>query len=209
MGCDIHFRVEFYGPAETVVPDGSGGVKVEPEGGFAWQPAEKLTPNRYRQMWLDQLTVPYETRVKEAGQQGGHAITDEALRAYAAEEPELSLAYEDRFYTGRHYGLFYKLSGVRGPYENITPMTGLDDWESNGFPDDVSDEVDADIGLQDGDLHSHTHYTLTELLEVDWQKFDEEYEAGFYPTILQMQAVAIEKCEGDTDKVRALFSYDN
>lgn len=171
MGCDIHFRVEFFAQEETVIPDGRGSVEVDTLGEWNWRPAERLTPNPY-------------------------------FGAYSG-EPALTVAYEDRFYTGRNYSLFYKLSGVRDG-ENIEPMS-----DGNGLPDDMSPEAFAELDPADLDLHSHTHYTLTELLEVDWDAFDTEHHAAFAGTVAQMHVVAIEKCGGNTDWVRAVFAYDN
>lgn len=196
MGCDIHFRVEYYAPTETVTLK-DGQVVVAQDGPPRWQPAEKLSPSRMRLRWEEELQTPVELRLGQS--------TDAQLKAWISLEPEMELAYEDRFYTGRNYPLFYKLAGVRGEYEDIEPMSDY----GNGLPDDMSPEVADELG-DDGDLHSHSHYTLTELLdECDWQEFDRQSGAAFYETILKMHVVAIEKCGGNTDHVRAVFAFDN
>lgn len=220
MGCDIHFRVEYYGPEETVVLE-NGALSVRMDGESRWHPAERLSPSKYRKMWEDQLALPPEKR-------SGNA-TDEQLREWIEEEPKLALDYDDRFYTGRNYGLFWMLTGTRGPQEGAIPIpvqlgeTTLEDISSNwgygrGIPEDVCPEVGEELAEDDGDLHTHSWYTLDELLNADWSEATYPmadgqrmpyFASGFDQTLLLMQAVAIEKCGGDTTRVRAVFAYDN
>ena len=173
MGADIHVRVEYLAPGETVSVV-NGVPTVTQDGPEEWVPAEPPTPNPW---------------------------------AHLSGEPAFHIAYEDRFYTGRNYALFWKLSGVRGPYEGVEPM--CEDECGNGFPDDASPEVRDSLDPDCLDFHSHTHYTLTELLLENWAEFDRQFGANFEKTVLDMQALAIEKTNGNTDHVRFLCCYDN
>ena len=191
MGCDIHFRVEFYAPEQTLVWTPEGLKVATDPASWAWRPAETLTPNedlaRYQKIFDD-----------------GHC-TQEQLDAWIRKEPRYSLSYEHRFYTRRNYALFYKLSGVREWDNGIVPMS----MYGNGLPDDMSPEVQEELEEWGDDLHSQTHYTLTRLLEEDWDAFDQEHYSGFSSTIINMQVVALQNCGGNTDHVRAVFGFDN
>lgn len=197
MGCDIHFRVEYYGPIETVVRNDSGEITVAPEGDFAWQPAEKYDKNE----WI----VRWEKALAE-GQ-----LTQKQFDEYVSDEPAVRLNYGDRFYTGRNYSLFGKLSGVRR--DGYDEICGEDNPRFGTLPPDTCPEIYEELGPEDGDLHSRGWATLKELLDADWSDLKAEGEnfgySGFGHTLLSMEAVAIEKCGGDTTKVRAVWAYDN
>jgi hypothetical protein len=60
----------------------------------------------------------------------------------------------------RDYTLFATLAGVRN--NGITPL-----FEGRGFPDDVSKACVEEIP-HDSDYHSHTWFTVQELLDTDW-----------------------------------------
>ena len=64
------------------------------------------------------------------------------------------------FDEARNYGLFNTLAGVRGYGEG--QIKELED-----IPDDISDGVKKEYLHWLGDGHSHTYYTLTEVLEKD------------------------------------------
>jgi len=69
-------------------------------------------------------------------------------------------------YRGRNYDLFAFLANVRND-GLITPLS-----EPRGVPKDISDDGRAFMG-DDGesvDGHSHSYFTLKELLEVDWNQ---------------------------------------
>jgi len=99
---------------------------------------------------------------------------------------EREIRYSRRFYSGRNYGLFAILAGVRN-YWGINPIA-----EPRGVPDDVSDETLGEYAtecdeqqatkwiskgyskrLRNGqvscpDWHSASWFTLEELLAFDW-----------------------------------------
>ena len=200
MGCDIHFRVEYYGPIETVVRNDEGQITVAPEGDFAWQPAERYSENE----WL--------VRLREQVKRG--EMSQEQYDEWSKDEDLLAIARDDRFYTGRNYPLFGFLSDVRTTWD--APICGPDSDRYCTLPDDVSPEVEAELSLDDVDLHSHGWASLTELLAADWQELTDvgkehgwDPAADFKETLTLMEAVAIEKCGGDTDCVRAIWAYDN
>ncbi|WP_148596258.1 hypothetical protein [Aquisphaera giovannonii] len=91
---------------------------------------------------------------------------------YADEgEPKLAIPYENRFYSGRNYSLFAILADVR----NGRGFAGIDTGngfvpidDPRGLPDDVSEPVKADSDRWDGDGHSHSWFTVAELLAYDW-----------------------------------------
>ena len=196
MGCDIHFRVEYYSPEETVGFDDNGNIVVVKSDECSWKPAERLAPNSDIK------------RFKELVANG--RITQEQFDSYIEDEPLYTLNYEDRFYTGRHYQLFGKLSGVRDG--SFDPLVGDGHPNFGKVPDDVSEEVLAELDPGDFDLHSFGWLTLKELLEADWSDLHQEGHFGnsrFGETLAAMQAVAIEKCGGNTEHVRAIWAYDS
>jgi len=218
MGCDIHFRVEYYAPDETVAVE-EGKIVVVPEGGGSWRPAERVSRGIDRTIWEKVLATPKEQRDPRF-----EHVTDNDLRTWIQTTPEFEVTYQDLFYSGRNYGLFWMLTGTRGTYDptplpvqlgEVTLEELKQSWgRGRGLPEDVSPEVREHIPDDDVDLHTHSWYTLAELLAADWSEAD-RYGHGPYmgssfgDTILAMQAVAIEKCGGDTTKVRAVFAYDN
>lgn len=54
----------------------------------------------------------------------------------------------------------------------------------------------------DGDAHSHSYFTLEELLEVDWESKDLKW---FEEDIIEI----IKKVDPDPKKVRCCFFFDN
>lgn len=115
------------------------------------------------------------------------------------EDSYWDLSYNDRFYRGRNYSLFEILAGVRGDDDNaIEPPRGIPDDASLGYKT-VSDRWD-------GDAHSHSYFTLDELLDVDWSQYDDRnlYLDEFLATIEKMKGI-----DNDTRNVRCLFFFDN
>jgi hypothetical protein len=99
----------------------------------------------------------------------------------------------DELYGDRNYHLFGVLADVRGSGDCIS--------EPRGIPDDISSGYKYIIDRWDGDGHSHSYFTLSELLEVDWEKYDAEY---FTETIEKMKLI-----DPDPDNVRCVFFFDN
>jgi hypothetical protein len=77
--------------------------------------------------------------------------------------------------------------------------TGNAICEPRGIPDDASDAYIYVTEQWEGDGHSHSYFTLTELLEHDWSLFSE-----FRETLERMKDL-----DENTDNVRAVFFFDN
>ena len=67
-------------------------------------------------------------------------------------------SYGDTFYSGRSYDLFTLLADVRSR-TGITPIS-----PPRGIPDGVSEGITKVIERWDGDGHSHSYFTLNELM---------------------------------------------
>lgn len=101
--------------------------------------------------------------------------------------------YPSCLYRGSNYHLFSILADVRS-YGQSNAIE-----EPRGVPDDASDAYLYIVEQWKGDGHSHSYFTLTELLEHDWSDFDE-----FSETLERMKEL-----DDNTDNVRAVFFFDN
>jgi hypothetical protein len=97
------------------------------------------------------------------------------------------------FYRGRNYTLFAKLAGVRSWHGDsaICPPRGI--------PDDASDAYIYITKQWEGDGHSHSYFTLKELLDEDWSEFE-----NFQETLKEMS-----KLDDNPENIRAVFFFDN
>lgn len=180
MGCDIHLRAEL----RVGLPDISDADEVvtwltdESLGsrqGATWLPAERLTPN------------PHYTPGNDEG------------------EMEFEVERTDRFYYGRNYRLFARLSNVRN-YDDNYGGRRVPLFEDRGLPDDLSEHVQTDFDIWEPDAHSMGYATLAELEQHDWTS-DDEY-SQFAGAIERLRQVAHEQgC--DADSVRFVWWYDN
>lgn len=145
MGADIHLYVEKKVSAETVgVTDAGIGVVQAPHGeSQKWVPRGKLQPN-------------------EDKDPDNYDLTNPAERAEYEAQPDEIIGPDYDIYGSRNYSVFAMLANVR----NDGSLTPIDD--PRGLPDDVSTEIQAASDRWDLDGHSHTYFTLRELLEVDW-----------------------------------------
>jgi hypothetical protein len=109
-----------------------------------------------------------------------------------------SVVRDKRFYAGRNYYLFTILAGVRGNRDDDKIS------EPRGVPDDISDAYREQLRQWEGDAHSKSYFTLKELLDVDWSKYEIEYIPEFFETIEKMKQL-----DTDPEKVRCLFFFDN
>ncbi len=74
----------------------------------------------------------------------------------------------------RNYRLFTVLAGVRSyPTSPIAPIA-----QPRGLPYDVSEPVKKEAEAQRGDAHSHSHVSLWELFEYDWDAPVPTYESS-------------------------------
>lgn len=104
--------------------------------------------------------------------------------------------WNDLYYGGRNYALFSILADVRG---NEVPIDS-----PRGIPIDVSVGYRYMCELWAGDAHSHSYFTLEELLEVNWSKYDSDYVSEFLETIERMRVIDV-----DPARVRCCFFFDN
>lgn len=107
-----------------------------------------------------------------------------------------NVTYSKEFYNGRNYYLFSILAGVRGDEEPIAYPRGI--------PEDCSSGYSYVTNQWYGDGHSHSYFTLKELLEVDWNSYQTEHLSEFMETIEKMKSI-----DNDPEKVRCVFFFDN
>lgn len=120
------------------------------------------------------------------------------LRTGAAPHGWEAEGAEGAFYEGRDYLLFAHLADVRNPGE-VDPIT-----EPRGLPHDMSNFVRDYMGI-DGDLHSYSYLTLTELLAHDWPN-----DLQYFNDQPVHQLVMLSAQPGmTTDDVRIVFAFDN
>lgn len=87
------------------------------------------------------------------------------------EDGSLHVPYEKSFYHDRNYDLFAILANVRNGYGFAGIKTGggfNPIAEPRGVPDDACAEYKATVERWEGDGHSHSWFTVDELLCYDW-----------------------------------------
>ncbi len=111
-----------------------------------------------------------------------------------------NVPYNESFYKGRDYFLFSILADVRND-DTVVPIS-----YPRGIPDDPSYPYKLISENWDGDGHSHSYFTLEELLNVDWDKYNtDEYGVdGFLETIEKMKGINADPCD-----IRCVFFFDN
>lgn len=117
---------------------------------------------------------------------GNHrwGLRDDENRYWKMMEKE-DLSFEDRdartpyavkFLGSRNYRLFAALADVRNHGDGITPLFPL-----RGVPDDLSAPVKKYNSDWGGDLHSHTYFTLQELMAADLDANCCQLEVSLFP----------------------------
>ena len=106
--------------------------------------------------------------------------------------------HADEMYNNRSYYLFAILADVRNGSGEVEPI----DYP-RGVPDDASSGYKYVVDRWDGDGHSHSYFTLDELINFDWSKY-EMLDDFFMETIEQMKSI-----DPDPKKVRCCFFFDN
>lgn len=120
-------------------------------------------------------------------------------------------------YDDRNYYVFAVLAGVRNSYQ-VSPL-----FPDRGVPEDISYPVKCVFDSWEGDSHSETFFTLKELLDVDWSKYNGVMEFkdnyGEKKTItvdrtgwLDDIPIIIDKLKNiddDPNKVRCVIFFDN
>jgi hypothetical protein len=107
-----------------------------------------------------------------------------------------NVPYGKSFYSNRNYYLFAILAGVRGSTDPIDYPRGI--------PNDCSSGYKYMCGIWGSDAHSHSYFTLKELLDVDWGNYQMEYLSEFMETIEKMKTI-----DDNPNKVRCVFFFDN
>lgn len=107
-----------------------------------------------------------------------------------------SVDWDKQYYGGRNYVLFSILADVRGDEVPIDSPRGI--------PSDASIGYKYMCEKWDGDAHSHSYFTLDELLRVDWSQYESDYVSEFLETIESMKEI-----DSDPSKIRCCFFFDN
>lgn len=108
------------------------------------------------------------------------------------------------FYSNRNYDLFAILADVRNG-EGFNPIA-----PPRGVPEDCCEEYRAAVERWSGDGHSHSFFTVAELMAYDWTQCTRwgipYYQAG--RTLLSEVLPRLWRL-GSPDKVRCTFFFDN
>ena len=80
------------------------------------------------------------------------------------DEEYLHVEYENKFYISNYYSTFALLANVSN-YHEIEPIS-----QPRGLPADISKEVRKASEQWGENAHSHSYFTLKELLKYDWDK---------------------------------------
>lgn len=118
---------------------------------------------------------------------------------YANNTPET----RDEWYHGRNYSLFSVLAGVRG--------YGLPIREPRGIPKDACLETKDEFKAWEGDAHTPHWYSLRELTTSIARLRDPEvYGQDFITNVIdRMIVLCNEELEGDGERIRTVFWFDN
>jgi hypothetical protein len=106
--------------------------------------------------------------------------------------------YSKEFYSRRNYYLFSILADVRND-GSVYPL----DYP-RGIPNDCSSGYSYITKQWGGKVHSHSYFTLKELLDVNWDNYKMEYLSDFMKTIEKMKTI-----DDNPNKVRCVFFFDN
>lgn len=122
------------------------------------------------------------------------------IRYPGTEDEYWSVHRDHEFYDNRNYYLYSILADVRNyGLDRIKPIC-----EPRGVPEDASSSYKYMVDRWNGDGHSHSYFTLTELLEIDWSKYNTEWIQDFIEAIEKMKQI-----DSNSDNVRACFFFDN
>jgi hypothetical protein len=127
---------------------------------------------------------------------------NKVLEEHDVIDPDWTLV-QDEWCDDRNYRLFGILAGVRtSPKEG--PIV-----EPRGFPDDASDDLSDNYKSWGLDAHSASYITLTELLNVDWKKYEDDYADGVYLDGFLKSIEKMKEIDTNSDNVRCVFWFDN
>ncbi len=114
------------------------------------------------------------------------------------EDGEWRIDWNDEYYGDRNYYIFGILADVRND-GGVEPI----DYPK-GIPDDASYGYLYKCEQWDSDAHSHSYFTLDELLNVDWSEYEPGYIDDFMKTLEKMKEI-----DNDPLNVRCCFFFDN
>jgi hypothetical protein len=114
------------------------------------------------------------------------------------EDGEWQIDWNDEYYGNRNYYIFGILADVRND-GGVEPI----DYPK-GIPDDASTGYLYKCEQWDSDGHSHSYFTLDELLNVDWSEYEPGYISDFMETLEKMKEI-----DEDPLNVRCCFFFDN
>jgi hypothetical protein len=114
------------------------------------------------------------------------------------EDGNWHVPYNLEYYNRRNYYLFSILADVRNG-SGVEPIN-----YPKGIPDDASTGYLYMCVQWDSDAHSHSYFTLEELLNVDWSEYESDRIGGFMETLERMK-----KIDKDPFNVRCCFFFDN
>ena len=114
------------------------------------------------------------------------------------EDGEWQIDWNDEYYGDRNYYIFGVLADVRND-GGVEPI----DYPK-GIPDDASTGYLYKCEQWDSDAHSHSYFTLDELLNVDWSEYEPGYISDFMEALEKMK-----KIDSDPLNVRCCFFFDN
>ena len=178
MGCDIHFYTEKFTDEDQVSGPCVDLQKVREENINLLLNEEKKEKKEKKWISVDEWEF-----IKDIWSNGN------------GEEIDDSYWNNSEYYHGRNYAVFSILANVR----NYGDSFGYD---PKGIPDDASDSYSYMLDRWKGDYHSPSYFTLTELIEMNWDRFD--YVEEFKGTIEKMKEI-----DDNYDNVRCCFFFDN
>jgi hypothetical protein len=106
------------------------------------------------------------------------------------------LTYRNWAYSGRDYHLFSYLADVRS-YGRGDCLA-----EPRGLPEDVSPEIGRESDEYGLDGHSHSHFTLEELIAGNSEVYNQDFNQHTIPKLKEL-------AQGDHTSVRVVFWFDN
>lgn len=112
----------------------------------------------------------------------------------------------DEYYEDRNYFLFAILANVRNGYD-VVPLS-----EPRGVPKDSCYPIKYIVNEWKGDGHSHSHFTLKELLDVDWSKYClklPEVDRTDWLDDFKQSLNELKKIDPNPENVRCVFFFDN
>lgn len=155
----------------------------------------------------------------ERKENGNWVSADEWEKVDSKRDYEDGLYYDvpwgKEFYHNRSYTLFSLLADVRN-YWQLEPIS-----DPKGIPNNLSPRVKAMFKYYESDGHTHSWYTLKELLDFNWnqkiKKTDEidkkeytiDYQEILSQTGFDKTLEKLKKLDDNPENVRIVFFFDN